>query len=54
MNSFFKEAITRKNIHEESQPHLPFFVYSFEPYTKEYRKNESFKSTWMLFLCIIF
>ena len=30
----YKEAITRKKIHEEFHPPLPFFLYSFEPYTK--------------------
>ena len=28
------------------------FLYSFEPYTKEYRKNESLKNTRRLFLCV--
>ena len=46
-----KRRITQKNIHEELHPHLPFFLYSFEPYTKEYRKSASLKNTCMLFLC---
>ena len=49
----YKEAITRKKIYEESQPPLPFFLYSFEPYTKEYKKNESLKNTRRLFSCVV-
>ena len=40
-----EEAITRKNIHEEFHRHLSFFLHSFEPYAKEYRKKESLKNT---------
>ena len=40
-----KRRIIQKNIHEELRPHLPFFLYSFEPYTKEYRKSTSLKYT---------